>query len=79
MEETVAVVAEADSVVPGAEAEPVDTGAELGVEAGAADEVEDGPTEVEVAGAELDVGTAVAAQEQTAWADPITALCSKAN
>ena len=73
-EETVAVVAEADSIVPGAEADPVDAGAELGVEAGAADEVDaEGAADVEVAGAELDAGIAVAAQEQTAWADPMTA------
>ena len=73
-EETVAVVAEVDSVEPGAEeADPVDAGAELGVETGAADEVEaEGAADVDVACAELDAGTAVAAQEQTAWADPIT-------
>lgn len=64
-EETITVVVEA---------EPVEAGAEVGVEAGAADEVvAETLVDVEVAAAEVDAGTAVAAQEQTAWADPITA------
>ena len=52
----------------------VEIGAEVGVEAGAAEDVvAEESMDVEVAAAELDAGTAVAAHEQTACAEPMTA------